>query len=496
MLNQVVFEDEITIWWDKEWETEGSSIYQVFCNGKQVCKTEKTYCSLKGLSSETPYQICVERIEPTKGAVGKICIVTGKAKHRIDVTKAPYNAIGDGKTLNTHALQRAFDDCGENECVYIPEGIFLSGALNMHSDMELYLEKGAVLQGTEKVEDYLPKRLSRFEGIEMMCYSSLLNMGDLDHGAGYNCKNVVIRGGGIISGGGKALCDKIIETERELLKDFLVQNEEYVKSCENEKTIPGRARPRLINMSNCKNVVLANVTLQYGPAWNVHFIYSEKILTYGCKIISQGVWNGDGWNPDSSENCTIFDTDFYTHDDSIAIKSGKNPQGNIINRPTRNIRIFDCRGRNGISIGSEMSGGIEDVFVWDCNFTVAYGGFSIKITKKRGGYVRKIKVKDSAFTNVRILSVPWNNDGESAPTPPIVEDIQLKNIELSCVRTIAVTGQRIPLPALTLEGIDDEKYCLRNIFIDGLRIGKHELSETQQFVIKNVKEITIKNFEA
>lgn len=496
MLNKVVFEDEITIWWDKEWDAAEEASYRIFCDKVMVGETKKTYFSMKGLQSETAYEICVEQIGSVKKTVDKILVTTGKAKRRIDVTKSPYNAVGDGKTLNTQALQRAFDECKEDECVYIPKGVFLSGALNMHSDMELYLEKGAVLQGTERVEDYLPKRLSRFEGIEMMCYSSLLNMGELDHTAGYNCKNVIIRGGGIISGGGQVLCDKIIETERELLKDFLAENAEYVKSCENDKTIPGRARPRLVNMSNCQNIVLANVTFQYGPAWNVHFIYSENILTYGCKIISQGVWNGDGWNPDSSENCTIFDTEFYTHDDSIAIKSGKNPQGNIINRPTRNVHIFDCHGRNGISIGSEMSGGVEDVYIWDCNFTVAYGGFSIKITNKRGGYVRNVKVKDSAFTNVRILSVPWNNDGESAPTPPIVENIELKNIELSCVRTIAVTGQRIPLPALTLVGIDDEEYYLRNISIDGLRIRKHDLSETQQFVIKNVKGITVKNFEA
>jgi polygalacturonase len=496
MLNKVVFEDEITIWWDKEWDTEEVPVYRILCNGRCVGETGKTHFSMTGLPSETAYQVRVEQIKPVEKMVGEICVITGKEKRRIDVTKSPYNAVGDGKTLNTYALQRAFDDCGENECVYIPEGVFLSGALNMHSDMELYLEKGAVLQGTEEVEDYLPKRWSRFEGIEMMCYSSLLNMGELDHTAGYHCKNVVIRGGGVVSGGGQVLCDKIIATERELLKDFLAENAEYVKTCENEKTIPGRARPRLVNISNCQNVVLANVTFQYGPAWNVHFVYSENILTYGCKIISQGVWNGDGWNPDSSENCTIFDTEFYTHDDSIAIKSGKNPQGNIINRPTRNVRIFDCHGRNGISIGSEMSGGIEGVYIWDCNFTVAYGGFSIKITEKRGGYVRGIKVKDSAFTNVRILSVPWNNDGESAPTPPIVENIELKNVELSCVRTIAITGQRIPLPALTLVGIDNENYYLRNIVIDGLRIGKHDLGEPQQVVIKNVKGITLKNVRA
>lgn len=94
----------------------------------------------------------------------------------IDITKTPYNAVGNGKTLNTKAIQSAIDDCPKDGCVMIPSGTFMTGALRLHSDMNCIYAKGAVLQGTSNPEDYLPRISSRFEGTEMECYSSLLNL--------------------------------------------------------------------------------------------------------------------------------------------------------------------------------------------------------------------------------------------------------------------------------------------------------------------------------
>lgn len=193
---------------------------------------------------------------------------------------------------------------------------------------------------------------------------------------------MAIRGEGAILGGGAELARAIIDTERAALKEYLSKNEEYAKSCENSDTIPGRARGRLINISNSENVVICGLELGFGASWNVHFIYSRNVVTYRCKISSRGVWNGDGWDPDSSEDCAVFDTEFDTHDNAIAIKSGKNPEGNIIGRPTKNIRIFDCRGSRDIAIGSELSGGVEGVRIWDCSFVNSWG-INIKTTDKR-----------------------------------------------------------------------------------------------------------------
>lgn len=282
-------------------------------------------------------------------------------RRRIDVTAAPYFARGDGVLLNTAALQRALDDCGAQDEVYFPAGVYRTGALDLHSNMALYFAKGAVLQGSSDPADYTPRIWSRFEGIERECLRSLLNAGQLDHSAGPNCENILLYGEGVISGGGRTLADRTIAAERERLRDCLAANAALVVSCENDRTIPGRVRGRLINLSNCAHVRITGLTLQNGASWNVHMIYCRDIATDHCVLRSAGIWNGDGWDPDSSEHCTLFACEFDTEDDSVAIKSGKNPQGNAIARPARAILVFDChsRGGHGICIGSEMSGGVD-----------------------------------------------------------------------------------------------------------------------------------------
>ena len=492
MLNSILYSDEITVWWDKQWELPDGVCYRVLLNGETVAKTEKTHYSFLDLCEETAYEIKVERMdgETVAEVLGILHLATPKAKTRLDVTA--FGAAGDGETIDTAAIQQAIDMCGANECVYFPAGIYMSGALDLHSDMELYLEEGAVLQGTANVDDYLPRRLSRFEGLEMMCYSSLLNMGTLDHTTGPNCRNIVIRGGGAILGGGAEHCNAVIESERERLREFLAANADYVKTCENDRTIPGRVRPRLINISNCENVIISNLTLGYAASWNVHFIYSRDIVTYGCKIVSQGVWNGDGWDPDSSENCIIFDTEFKTHDNSIAIKSGKNPEGNQIGRPCVGVRIFDCHGRNCMALGSEMSGGISDVYIWDCDFTESSLGMSIKVTPKRGGYMRNVVIRNCRFANIRLRSVHFNDDGEPADTMSVVEDFLFQNLEITG-ESVADNGEKTPSEILLLSGLDGEENYFKRFTFDGLTIPCREDGKVQQIFIKNMKNLTFKN---
>jgi polygalacturonase len=127
--------------------------------------------------------------------------------------------------------------------------------------MELYLEDGAVLQGTDNPDDYLPRIWSRFEGIEQECYSSLINMGRLSHDEGYNCRNVVIRGKGTIASGGRRLAEKVINSERERLSGYLNLLGDKINECEKPETILGRVRPRLVNISNSQNVVHGFLTV-------------------------------------------------------------------------------------------------------------------------------------------------------------------------------------------------------------------------------------------
>ena len=328
---------------------------------------------------------------------------TPKRKRRIDITQAPYLAKGDGKALNTAAIQQAIEDCKEDEMVYVPAGTFLTGALTLHDHMELYLEEGAVLQGSSNPEDYLPRIPSRFEGTERECYQSLLNLGVMDHRAGCTSEDVLIRGKGTISGGGRLLAERMMAAERERLKEYIHSLGDKVLECENANTIPGRARGRPIQICNAKNVRITGLTLQNGPGWNVHMIYSEQIVTDHCIFRSEDIWNGDDWDPDSSSDCTIFACTFYTGDDSVAIKSGKNPEGNEIGRPCSHIRIFDCicAYGHGITMGSEMSGGIEDVVIWDCDLGNSLYGLEIKGTKKRGALC--LRYLKNASLRIRIF---------------------------------------------------------------------------------------------
>ena len=307
----------------------------------------------------------------------------------------------------------------------------------------------------------------------MRCYSSLLNLGTLDHAAGPNCENVVIRGKGTIASGGRELAEKIIADEQEHLKDYLAEHAALVAECENERTIPGRVRPRLINMSNCRNVWVHGLTLKNGASWNQHMIYSDNITTDHCRFVSEGVWNGDGWNPDSSTNCTLFACEFATGGDAVAIKSGKNPEGNKIGRPSAHIYVFDCRSTagHGICLGSEMSGGIEDVQIWDCDLTNSWSGIEIKATPKRGGYVRGVTVRDCITPRVMLHSVPYNDDGVPAGAPPKLEHCFFERLTLTA-EVLDHDRSRHDAAPIEIAGFDKPGYEVEDIVFKDITITK------------------------
>lgn len=485
-MNSIIYENEIILYWVLPDGFRQGDTYCLCVDGKQEKTSDKTHFRLEKLKEDTDYSIRVEWVDKDgnlKGILEDNTYTTNSKKRRIDVSKEPYLAKVDGKTLVTDAIQKAIDDCGDGECVYFPEGTYLTGSLNLHSNMEIYLEKGAVIKGSVNAEDYLPKRASRFEGYEMMCYSSLINMGEMDHTKGYNCKNVVIRGEGSISGGGKELRENILSVERERLKEYMESLGDEIKTYENLDTIPGRTRPRLVNISNCQNVVISNITMEYGPAWNVHMIYSDNVVTHGCTIRSKGVSNGDGWNPDSSTNCTIFATRFDTGDDMIAIKSGKNPEGNKIARPSENINIFDCTGiGNSCAIGSEMSGGVLGVHIWDCDFKDVLGGLTIKATPERGGYIKNVKMENCVISSIRVYSkVGYNNDGEASPNIPVFENFEFNNLTIRGIYGDCVTREYKNGTAIYLSGFEKKGHKLKNVSFKNIYLPKHD-DGSEQFI--------------
>jgi exo-poly-alpha-galacturonosidase len=356
---------------------------------------------------------------------------------------------------NTIAIQAAINACTNGGTVYIPKGNFISGALFLKSNMTFYIEKGGTLKGAVTPEDYLPMILNRFEGWELKTYASLLNAGILKLDGSYNVKNVRITGGGTISGGGKKLGSAMWTTGGE------------------------RSRGRLICLMNCQDVSISNLTITEPPSWTIHYIYSNNISCHDLKIITLNIRNGDGIDPDSSTDSYIFNCTFDTGDDCVAIKSGKNPEGFLIAKPTKNVRITDCdfiRGHD-ISIGSEMSGGVSDVLVQDCKAGALLNGMQIKGTKERGGYVKNITVENCQLLKITVFSkLNYNNDGEAAPEPPTFENFIFKNIDLS--------QASVKEAVININGFKDPAHLLRDVTFTNIN-----MPEKAKVVINDAEKI-------
>ncbi|MEY2917481.1 MAG: hypothetical protein RIS73_1195 [Bacteroidota bacterium] len=450
-------ENSVTLLWDKQYGKEGIE-YEIILNGKLQGSTAKTNFTIINLKAATAYKALVRIKGSRQGdAINFTTADKGKIYNILD-----YGAKDDSVFINTTAIQKAIDACTKGGTVYIPKGTFISGALYLKSNMTLFIEKGGVLKGAVEVDNYLPMYLNRFEGWELKTYASLINAGTLNRNGTYNVKHLRIAGGGTISGGGSKLGKAMWSTGGE------------------------RTRGRLICLMNCQDVNISDLTITEPPSWTIHYIYSDNITCQNLNIITYGVANGDGIDPDSSTDSYIFNCSFDNGDDCIAIKSGKNPEGFYVGKPTKNVRITDCdfiRG-HGISIGSEMSGGVSNVLVQDCKAGALINGMQIKGTKERGGYVRNVTVTNCELLQITIFSkLNYNNDGEAAPTPPIFENFVFKNINLS--------KASLKKPVIDINGFEDPAHLLKNVSFTNIT-----LPENAKVVINDAEKVTFTNVQS
>lgn len=448
-----------TLLWDKPDNFTNIACYCVYVDGKEVATTKRCNYRLTGLEPETSYSVSI-KILYKNGILSlgteEITFRTSSQGRILNVTD--FGAKGDGTTLNTQAIQKAIDACPENGTVLIPAGKFLSGALFLKSNMTLEIAKDGILKGSLRLEDYLPFIHNRYTGWELDTYASLINAGKMDSKGDYTVRNLVIKGEGTISGGGPQL--------------GLAQKE----------TSGGDSRARLILLMNCLNVDIQGLHIKDSPSWTIHFIYSKGVTLHDLDIYSTAR-NGDGINPDSSDDTYIFNCTFSTGDDCIAIKSGKNPDGYVIGRPTRNVCITDCifnRG-HGISIGSEISGGISNVLIRDCIAGPLNQGMQIKSTKARGGYVKDVRVIDCDLQKITIYSaLPYGNEGEPAPEIPVYENFIFKNITLE--------HASIKEPVININGWEETGHRLKNVLFEHIL-----LPDSAEININNAEKITFRN---
>ncbi|WP_302372672.1 glycosyl hydrolase family 28 protein [Enterococcus asini] len=490
--------DSLTLIWDKPIKYSVISYYYIYQNQKLVARrpVNKTHITLSGLKPDTNYQFEVLATDGEGNAFlessARIEASTQMLGAVIDVTAPPYSADGTGTRKATELLQKAIFECPENGVILIPkEAKIVTGALDLKSNMTLQVDgkliasldpADYVIHETDKWfegsvnQDGLP--LSRYEGWELHCYRSLINVGFIDpkNRTRVVCENVRICGQGEIYGGGNVLGLAM----REIYSDVDKYPEYY-----SDKRPGRRVRGRLICMMQAKNVHLTGVTVSNPSCWTIHMIYCDTITTHGITIQSKGIDNGDGWDPDSSKNMLIFDTTFDTGDDCIAIKSGKNPEGNKINIPTENVRIFDLEmlGGHGMAIGSEQSGGVDGVSLRDCRIHNTLYGLELKAHNDRGGYIKNIHVEDCELDRFMAHSVDYNADGQPAESLPIFSNINLNNI------TISGKERGIELIGFT-EGQRKAAY-IQNVLIENVRLKFKEndilLEKCQDVAFKNVR---------
>ena len=451
--------ESVALMWDKD--SGEYPTYEIYQDGQKIDSTDKLYYVAENLKAETSYKF---EVKADGKSIGTVDAKTSK-KDKV-LTILELGAVADGTTKNTQAIQRAIDACPENGTVLVPQGTFLTGALDLKNNMTLYLSEGATLKGSTDANDYLDANgnmvLSRFEGWELQCYRSLINVGKTDHNAAYTTQNVNIRGKGTICGGGAALGEVTGGLKNKIQE-------------ERDST---RKRGRLISFNNSQNVNLSGVTVTQPPCWTIHAVYSDRVSCYDLTISTSGIANGDGMDPDSSTNMAIFGCKFATGDDCVAIKSGKNPEGNEVNRPTKFIRIqsceilrpegLDCSGW-GLAIGSEMSGGVEDVRITDTDIVGTRFGVEVKTPAARGGYVKGLYVKDCKLDGVYIHNsgINYNDDGESASSVPVLEDFRFEGVQIS-----GYDYQKKEVrDAIYIEGFEGQQNYVKNILLKNVIVG-------------------------
>lgn len=336
-----------------------------------------------------------------------------------------YGAVADGITLNTKSINGAIDDCNRKGggTVVIPRGLWLTGPITLKSNVNLRIDKNALLQFTTDLDQY-PLIKGNWEGLPQMRNQSPLSAND--------ATNIAITGDGIIDGGGDAWRmvkkDKLTEAQwKKLLSSGGILSDDKRTWYPSEKSFRGSQlknpgeitsgktkeffesvkdflRPNLLVFTNCKRILLEGVTFQNSPAWCLHPLMCQDLTVR--KIYVKNPWyaqNGDGIDVESCANVLIENSTFDVGDDGICIKSGRDEAGRKRAMPTQNMIVRNCivyHAHGGFVIGSEMSGGARNLHVNDCTFIGTDIGLRFKTTRGRGGIVEKIYVNNITMKDI------------------------------------------------------------------------------------------------
>lgn len=450
--------------------------------------------------------------------------------------------IPDGVTLNTDAFAKAIQDLSGKGggTLVVPKGVWFTGPIVFQSNINMNLEKGALILFSPDFNLY-PLVETSFEGLNTRrCQSPI---------SGRNLENIAITGEGSINGSGEAWRplkkEKVSEShwKQVLSSGGVVKNGNYwfpsegaLKGSEmSDMNVPRQdmteeewleikdfLRPVMVSLIECKNVYLQGVLFENSPAWNIHPLMCENVIIDGIFARNPGYsQNGDGLDLESCKNSIIVNSLFDVGDDAICIKSGKDEEGRLRGRPTENVIVENCKvfqGHGGFVVGSEMSGGVKNISVKNCQFLGTDVGLRFKSNRGRGGVVENIYISDIYMFNIATDSFLFDlfyggksasealADGDTAPAgepvfpvteeTPVFKNIYVKDlVSRNARRAMFFNG----LPEMNIENIH-----LENAFVTA-RFGA-EFSESKDIILQNVTVIpeegpaylfhNVKNFKA
>jgi DNA sulfur modification protein DndE len=457
-----------------------------------------------------------------------------------------YGAKADGLTLNTAAITQAIDlaNAAGGGTVLIPKGVWVTGPLRLKSNVNLHLDRGALLQFSSNRDDY-PIVETTWEGqTALRCHAPIWAVGQ---------ENIAITGEGIVDGAGEVWRfvkkNKLTSTQWRKLTEsggvigkkgdtwFPTEQSRYGnedvkewanlwaegKTIEDYKTVRDFLRPNMISITQCENVLIEGVTFQNSPAWTLHPLLTNHITLRNVTV--RNPWygqNNDALDLESCKYSVVDGCSFDTGDDAITIKSGRDEQGRKRGVPTENVivkntTVFHAHG--GFVIGSEMSGGVKNLFVNNCSFLGTDIGLRFKTKRDRGGVVENIYISDISMNNIPGEAIlfdmyyeakdPIALDGDADDLPeikgepvnegtPQFKDFYITNVVCHGAETgIKLRGlPEMPIKNITIENssfvsdkgfvaIEAENITLRNVNLH------NKTSKVMQ--IQNSKNITLDN---
>jgi polygalacturonase len=368
-----------------------------------------------------------------------------------------FGAVGDGVTKDTAAFATAISACSRSGGghVVVPPGNFLTGAIHLLSHVDLHVEVGATILFSQDPADYLPVVFTRWQGIELMNYSPFIYA--------YGQRNIAVTGAGTLNG--QADADhwwswKSLETADFDTLETMADDDVPVS-----QRVFGAGHylpPQMVQPFLCDTVLLEGVTVTNSPFWHLNPNLCRNVTVDGLTISSSGP-NTDGCDPESCTGVVVRNVTFDTGDDCMAIKSGRDADGRRVNVPCQNVVIEKCdfaNGHGGITIGSEMTGGVKNIYARDLTMNSAnlQAGHRIKTNTLRGGYVLNTNVYRVTAGTVGgpLLLIQGNYNAQTGDFPPDVTGITLRDWTVqSCEGIWSIVGASAtdPVGTATLENL-------------------------------------------